>query len=310
MEKHDRIYIAGHNGMTGKALVRRLTAEGYSSLITRTRAELDLTDTCAVNEFFRAEKIDFVFLAAAKVGGILANSTKPVEFLYDNLMIQNNIIKSAYENGVKKICFLSSSCIYPRECAQPMKEDHLLTGPLEPTNEGYALAKISGMKLIEYYRREYGKSGISVIPCNLYGTGDHFDASAHVLSSLVKRFVDAHDDNAPSVTVWGTGKARREFMHVDDAARACVSLMNTYDGDPVNCGWGEDVSIRELAETVRAAVGYTGEIIFDASKPDGMPRKCVDTERIRALGFCPEITFAEGIRRTVEEYRVLKKPAS
>ena len=295
--------------MAGKALVRRLSAEGYTSIITRTRSELDLVDTASVRAFFAAERIGHVFLAAAKVGGIFANSTKPVEFLYDNLMIQNNVIRSAFENGVKKLCFLSSSCVYPRQCEQPMKEEYLLTGPLEPTNEGYALAKIAGMKFVEYYRREYGKSGISIVPCNLYGTGDHFDlASAHVLSSLVKRFVDALDEKAASVTVWGSGTARREFMHVDDAARACLFLMQHYDGDvPVNCGWGTDVSIRELAETVRTAVGFAGAIEWDTSKPDGMPRKCVDTARMDALGFRPEITLAEGIRRTVEEYRALKK---
>ncbi|MEK6795003.1 MAG: GDP-L-fucose synthase [Spirochaetota bacterium] len=304
-----KIYVAGHSGMVGSAIVRLLRKEGASNIIVRTHAALDLTDTAAVKNFFQEETPDHVFLAAATVGGIIANSRYPVEFLYNNLMIQNNIIRSSYDIGAKKLCFLGSSCIYPRECPQPIKEEYLLTGRLEPTNEGYALAKIAGLKLVEYYRREYAFKGVALMPCNLYGTNDSYDLEhSHVLSALVRKFVDACDQNSGSVTVWGSGNARREFMHVDDCARAALFVMRSYDGDTfLNTGWGSDVTIRELAEKMKRLTGFKGKIEWDTSKPDGMPRKCLDTSRMTGLGFAPAISLEEGITRTIDEYRKLKK---
>jgi GDP-L-fucose synthase len=242
------------------------------------------------------------------VGGIQANLSHPAEFLHDNLIMQCNVIHQAFLHEVRKLCFLGSSCVYPRDCPQPMREEHLLTGPLEPTNEGYAIAKIAGLKMVEYYRRQYGFNGVSLMPCNLYGTNDHFDfENAHVLSSLVRRFVDAVDDQADAVTVWGTGSARREFMHVDDAARAVLFAMESYEaGEILNVGWGDDISIKELAETVAGLTGFTGCLEWDRTKPDGMPRKCMDVSRMRALGFSPRITLREGIERTIGEFRALK----
>ena len=301
----DKIYVAGANGMVGSAVARLLRAKGFQNLLLPTRSELDLRDGELVADFFGAHAPAIVILAAARVGGIQANMESPAEFLYDNLAIQNNVIHCARTYGVRKLCFLGSSCIYPRAATQPMRESDLLTGPLEPTNEGYALAKIAGIKLVEFYRKQYGFNGISLIPCNLYGTGDSFDSRhSHVLSALVRKFVDATIQNQKAVTMWGLGKARREFMHVDDAASAVVHMLDVYEsGAILNVGWGDDVSIAELAAMVAREVGFDGEMIWDASKPEGMPRKCMDVTRMRELGFSPSIVLAEGIRRTVAEYR-------
>jgi GDP-L-fucose synthase len=270
---------------------------------------LDITQQEQVKAFFDKEKPEYVFLAAARVGGIQANIDHPADFLYENLTIQNNVIHQSYLSGVKKICFLGSSCIYPSKCSQPMKEEYLLTGPLEPTNEGYALAKIAGLKMLEFYRKQYGFCGISVMPCNLYGTNNSFDPlNSHVLSALVKKLVDAVDNKAQSITIWGTGAARREFMHVDDAAEAILFLMEHYDSPQlINIGWGEDVSIKELALMIAQKAGFEGELIWDITKPDGMLRKCMDVSRIRTLGHTPEITLKNGIQKTIEEYREVKR---
>lgn len=309
MTKNSRIFVAGHNGMVGSAVVRLLKAQGFSQLILRSRSELDLCNTLAVAEFFHKENPEIVVMAAAKVGGIKANSTYPADFLYENLVIQNNLIHQSHVNGVKKFCFLGSSCIYPRECPQPIKEEYLLTGPLEPTNEGYALAKIAGLKMVEFYHRQYGFPGISLMPCNLYGTNDCFDLDkSHVLSALVRKFVDARDNNTPEVVVWGSGRARREFMHVDDAAAAILFALDRLEGPKfVNVGWGEDVTIKELADLIAKVTGFNGKVVWDTAKPDGMPRKCMDISRMKALGFTPHITLQKGVEQTVGEYRMLKK---
>jgi len=309
MKKESRIYIAGHRGMVGSAILRKLKEREYENLIYRTHERLDLTRQEQVEEFFDKEQPDYVFLAAARVGGIQANIDHPADFLYENLAIQNNVIHQSYLHGVKKLCFLGSSCIYPRACPQPMKEEYLLTGPLEPTNEGYALAKIAGLKMIEFYRKQYGLPWISVMPCNLYGTNNSFDPlNSHVLSALVKIFVDAIDDERKSVTIWGTGTARREFMHVDDATEALLFLMEQYDSARIiNIGWGEDVSIKELATLIAEKTGFQGNLIWDKSRPDGMPRKCMDVSRMKDLGYSPVITLEEGIEKTITEYRELKK---
>lgn len=309
INKKSRIYIADHNGMVGFAIVRLLRKCGFDNLILRSSKELDLRDSLAVEKFFEAETPDVVILAAARVGGIRANIDHPADFLYENLAIQNNVIHQSYLNGVKKICFLGSSCIYPRKCPQPMKEEYLLSGPLEPTNEGYTLAKIAGVKMIEFYRKQYGFCGISVMPCNLYGTNDSFDPMhSHVLSALVKKFVDAVDNKAQSVTIWGTGTARREFMHVDDAAKAILFLMEYYDSPQlINIGWGEEISIKELALLIAQKAGFEGKLIWDTTKPDGMLRKCMDVSRIKTLGYAPKITLEKGIQKTIEEYREFKR---
>ncbi len=308
MNKNDKIYVAGHLGMVGSAIVRQLEKRGFTNLTVRTPGELDLINTNSVAEFFKSEKPDCVILAAAKVGGIHANMHHQAEFIYENLMIQTNVIHQAYLHGVKKLCFLGSSCIYPTKCSQPMKEEYLLSGVLEPTNEGYAIAKIAGLKMTEYYNRQYGFNSISVMPCNLYGTNDNFDPeNSHVLSAMVRRFVDAVDDGANSITLWGTGVARREFLHVDDAAAGIVFLMNNYD-DPefVNLGWGTEVTIKELAEMVSQTAGFKGELVWDSSKPDGMLLKCMDSSKLNKLGFTPQITLEEGVTRTIAEYKQLK----
>lgn len=313
MNKAQRVFVAGHGGMVGSAIVRLLKERGFKNLILCPHRELDLRDAPAVQKFFAAQKPEIVILAAARVGGIQANLNHPAEFLYDNLSIQNNVIHQSFISGVKEFCFLGSSCIYPRECPQPMKEEYLLTGPLEPTNEGYALAKIAGLKMVEYYRRQYGFNGISVMPCNLYGTNDSFDSlHSHVLAALVKKFVDAVNNRIENVVVWGTGSARREFMHVDDAAEAILFLMDHYHGvDFVNIGWGSDISIRDLAELIAQKTGYQGLITWDAAKPDGMPRKCVDTTRLRALGYAPKISLEDGIVKTIKQYReMVSSPGS
>jgi GDP-L-fucose synthase len=308
-EKTGKIFVAGHRGMVGSAIHRRLLADGYGNIVTQAKKELGLRDTPAVRSFFSEEKPEYVFLAAARVGGIMANMQSPGEFLYDNLMIQNNVIHQSFLAGVKKVCFLGSSCIYPRACPQPMREEHLMTGKLEPTNEGYAVAKLAGVKMMECSRRQYGLKGSSPIPCNLYGTNDSFyPRSAHVLSSLVGKFVDAVDEAEGEVTVWGTGVARREFLHVDDLADAVLFLMTQPDPpEIINVGSGFDVSIRELAGRVAHAAGFGGKLLWDASKPDGMPRKCLDVARMTRLGFRPRIGLEEGIAKTVAEYRDLKK---
>ena len=298
IDKNAKIYIAGHRGLVGAAIVRQLEKAGYSNLLTATSKDLDLREQAAVRDFFAEHKPDFVFLAAAKVGGILANDTYPAEFLYDNLMMEANVIDSAYRNGVEKLLFLGSTCIYPRLAPQPLKEEYLLTGPLESTNEWYAVAKIAGIKLCQAYQRQYGARFISAMPTNLYGPGDNFDLEkSHVMPALIRKFHEAKMRGAPTVTVWGSGKPLREFLHVDDCAAACLFLMEHYEGhDIVNIGCGSDISIAELAGLVKQAVGYAGDIVYDSSKPDGTPRKLVDTGRITALGWQPAIGLEAGIR--------------
>jgi len=295
--------------MVGSAIVRLLQKKDFDNLILRTRKELDLLDFDGVKNLFENEKPEIVILAAARVGGIQANINYPGQFLFENLGIQNNVIHASMLNSIKSLCFLGSSCIYPRSCPQPMKEDYLMTGPLEPTNEGYALAKITGLKLVEFYKKEYGLNGISLIPCNLYGTNDNFDpVNSHVLSSLVKKFVDAKHYGLSEVTLWGTGVARREFMHVDDAAAATLFLLeNCEDENLVNVGWGKDISIGELAGIIADLVKFRGEIVWDHSKPDGMPRKCLDVSKQTDMGFRPKIGLSEGVEKTIVEYRRRKK---
>jgi GDP-L-fucose synthase len=304
MELNDKIYIAGHRGMVGSAIWRRLERAGFGNLIGRTSAQLDLKDQAAVQAFFQKERPDYVFLAAAKVGGILANNIYRGEFLYDNLMIQSNTIDAAYRSGVKKLMFLGSSCIYPKLAPQPLKEEYLLTGLLEPTNEPYAIAKIAGIKLCDAYRSQYGCNFISVMPTNLYGPNDNYDLnSSHVLPALIRKFHDAKVNGDPVVTLWGSGKPRREFLHADDLADACLFLMQEFD-EPgfVNIGVGEDVEIKELAEMISRIAGYTGEIVHDLSKPDGTPRKLMDVTKLNRLGWKASISLEEGLRRTYKEY--------
>ncbi|HEX4697288.1 MAG TPA: GDP-L-fucose synthase [Candidatus Udaeobacter sp.] len=302
MKKSDKIFVAGHRGMVGSALVRRLKTQGFVSVVTRERAELDLADESAVAKFFAAEKPNFVILAAAKVGGIKANNDFPVEFLLANLRIQNNVIRSAYEGGVRKLLFLGSSCIYPKLAPQPIPETALLSGPLEPTNEAYAIAKIAGIKLCQAYSREYGANFISAMPTNLYGPNDNFDLeTSHVLAALIRKAHEAKNRKTRELIVWGSGKPRREFLHVDDLASACLLLLDKYDSpEIINVGYGEDISVRELAELICDVVGFNGELAWDATKPDGTPRKLLDVTRIRALGWQPEIALREGIARTYE----------
>jgi GDP-L-fucose synthase len=304
MHPDSRIYVAGHAGLVGSAICRRLGAAGYSGLILRTREEVDLRDAAAVREFFAAENPEYVFLAAARVGGILANSTRPAEFIYDNLAIEINVIDAAYRAGVKKLQFLGSSCIYPKFAPQPISEDALLTGPLEPTNEWYAVAKIAGIKMAQAYRRQYGFSAISLMPTNLYGPGDNFDlTSSHVVPALIRKFHEAKIAGAPQVEIWGTGSPRREFLHVDDLADAALHLMLHYDGEEmVNVGTGEDVTIRGLAELIGSITAFRGGLVFDESKPDGTPRKLLDVSRLNGLGWKARISLAEGVRTTYEWY--------
>ncbi len=305
MEKNKKIYIAGHRGMVGSAIHRKLKAEGFTQFVQRTSAELDLRDQAAVRAFFETEKPDYVFLAAAKVGGIVANNTYRAEFLYDNLMIQSNIIDSAYQNGVEKLMFLGSSCIYPKMAPQPLKEDYLLTGLLEPTNEPYAIAKIAGIKMCDAYRSQYGANFISVMPTNLYGPNDNYHPeNSHVLPAMIRRFHEAKLNGLDEVVIWGTGTPRREFLHVDDLADACYYLMQHYN-EPglVNIGVGEDISIQELATLVAKIVGYQGRISNDTSKPDGTPRKLMDVQKLTNQGWKARINLEEGIASVYGEFK-------
>ena len=300
LTKDSRIYVAGHRGLVGSALTRALYARGYENLLLRTREQLDLADQLAVRHFFEATRPQVVILAAARVGGIHANNSRPAEFIRDNLLIQDNVIDSAQRNGVEKFVFLGSSCIYPKLAPQPIKEEYLLTGPLEPTNEWYAIAKIAGVKMCQALRREYGFKAISLMPTNLYGPGDNFDLNdSHVLPALIRRVHEAKVRGDASVVVWGTGTPRREFLHVDDLADAILFLLHAYDDEPiVNIGWGEDVTIRELAELIVSAIDYKGRVIFDSTKPDGTPRKLLDVTRLSGLGWRPRIPLQTGIENT------------
>lgn len=305
MDKQSRIYIAGHRGLVGSALVRELSRQGYCNIITCTHAELDLINQEAVNTFFQVEKPDYVFLSAAKVGGIGANSKYPADFIYQNLMIATNIIHASYKNNVKKLLFLGSSCIYPKMAEQPIKEESLLTGALESTNDAYALAKITGIKMCQAYNQQYGTKYISVMPTNLYGINDNFDLeTSHVFPALIRKFHEAKINNEPAVTIWGTGTPIREFLFVDDLSDACIYLMNTYEEDKiVNIGTGVGVTIKELAESIMQVVGYKGEIVFDISKPDGTPIKINDVSYLNSLGWKAKVSLLDGIKRTYEWYK-------
>lgn len=305
MELNSKIYVAGHRGMVGSAIIRNLQSKGYTNIITRTSKEVDLRNSQAVSDFFAAEKPEYVFLAAAKVGGIQANNIYRADFIYENLMIQNNVIHNSYLNGVTKLLFLGSSCIYPKLAPQPLKEEYLLTGPLEETNEPYAIAKIAGIKMCESYKRQYGCNFISVMPTNLYGPNDNYNLnSSHVLPALIRKFHDAKENKLPSVEMWGTGTPMREFLHADDLGDACVYLMNTYDGEKfVNIGSGKDLTIKDLALLIKDIVGYAGEIIHDLTKPDGTPRKLMDVSYLHSLGWKHKTELPEGIKQVYEEFK-------
>lgn len=308
----EKIFVAGHRGMVGSALVRALESRENTQLLLRTRQELNLCDESSVRQFMKAEQPDVVILAAARVGGIQANLDAPADFIYENLQIQNNVIDSAARSGVKQLCFLGSSCIYPRLAPQPMPEEALMTGPVEPTNAGYAMAKIAGLTMAKAYHQQFGMQVVCPMPCNLYGPGDCFDLQkSHVLSALVRRFVDARDGGVESVTLWGTGSARREFMHVDDLANAVLFVMQKWDSpEIINVGTGEDVSISELAQLIASQCEYKGEIKWDTEKPDGMPRKCMDVTKLSGLGYQPRISLREGIAGMIAEYTQLKQAGS
>ncbi|MCP9748672.1 GDP-L-fucose synthase [Lacihabitans sp. CS3-21] len=307
MEISDKIYVAGHNGMVGSAIVRKLKSLGFTNFLLRTSKELDLRNQTEVFDFLQTEKPDYVFLAAAKVGGIVANNTYRGQFLYENLQIQNNVIHGSYLAGVKKLMFLGSSCIYPKLAPQPLKEDYLLTGLLEPTNEPYAIAKIAGIKMCEAYRDQYGCNYISVMPTNLYGPNDNYDLNnSHVLPAMIRKFHEAKLENKPSVELWGTGSPMREFLHANDLAEACVYLMENYnDSTLVNIGTGVDVTIKELAETIKTEVGYEGEIVWNTEKPDGTPRKLMDVSKLNGLGWKHSIELKDGIAMVYNEYKAL-----
>jgi len=320
MQKEDKIYVAGHRGLVGSAIVRNLKAQGFENIIVRTHDELDLTNQAAVREFFETERPDYVFMCAAKVGGIQANKTALDQFLYQNMQIELNTIMSAFETGVKKFCFMGSGCIYPRECPQPIKEEYILTSPLEITNEGYALAKISGLKLCEYLNTHHPDKAdfISVMPCNLYGPGDNYHPEhSHVIPALLRKFHEAKESGSPEVVMWGTGVAMREFLHIDDIADASVYLMQNYSGDPgknpgepgmswINIGCGSDLSMKELGQKIAKIVGYEGNIVFDHIHPDGTPRKLLDSSKLFSLGWKPKISFEEGLMQTYEDYKINK----
>lgn len=305
MHYSDKIYVAGHRGMVGSAIVRKLESLGFENIITRSSKELDLRNQEAVAEFFETEQPDYVFLAAAKVGGIVANNTWRADFLYDNLMIESNVIHQAYKSGLKKLLFLGSSCIYPKLAPQPLKEEYLLSGSLEQTNEPYAIAKIAGLKLCEAYHDQYGCNFISAMPTNLYGPNDNYDLqSSHVLPALLRKFHEAEESQESQVVIWGTGAPLREFMHADDLADACLYLMKHYnDRTPVNVGVGEDISILQLAEMIKELVGFNGRIVLDATKPDGTPRKILDVRKLHSLGWRHKISLKEGLRQVYEDYK-------
>ena len=305
LDRHKKIYVAGHGGLVGSALVRKLEKEGFTNIVTRTHAELDLTRQAEVEAFFKKEKPEYVILAAAKVGGIHANDTYPADFIMKNLQIECNVIDAAYKNQVKKLLFLGSSCIYPKECSQPIKEEYLLSDYLEKTNEAYALAKIAGLKMCSYYNRQYGTNYISVMPCNLYGINDNFSLeNSHVLPALMRKFHEAKLKGDTRVIVWGSGRPLREFLNVDDLADACLFLMDTYEGDEFfNVGYGEEITIMDLAYLIKKIVGFEGEIVMDASKPDGTMRKLTDISRIKALGWEPKITLETGLKETYQWFQ-------
>jgi GDP-L-fucose synthase len=305
MELNSKIYVAGHRGMVGSAIIRNLQSKGYTNIVTRTSKEVDLRSSQDVSDFFATEKPEYVFLAAAKVGGIQANNIYRADFIYENLMIQNNVIHNSYLNDVKKLLFLGSSCIYPKLAPQPLKEEYLLTGPLEETNEPYAIAKIAGIKMCESYKRQYGCNFISVMPTNLYGPNDNYNLnSSHVLPALIRKFHDAKENKLPSVEMWGTGTPMREFLHADDLGDACVYLMNTYDGEKfVNIGSGKDLTIKDLALLIKDIVGYAGEIVHDLTKPDGTPRKLMDVSYLHSLGWKHKIELPEGIKQVYEDFK-------
>lgn len=305
MNKTDKIYLAGHRGMVGSAIERKLRKDGFTNIITRTSKELDLRNQQAVNDFFEAEQPDYVFMSAAKVGGILANNIYRAEFIYDNLMIELNVVHASHTTKVKKMLFLGSSCIYPKLAPQPLKEEYLLTGELEPTNEPYAIAKIAGIKLCESYRRQYGDNFISVMPTNLYGPNDNYDTeSSHLFASFIRKFTVAKRDKLKEIEIWGDGTPMREFLHVDDMADACLFLMENYDGEEIfNIGTGTDVTVLELAETMREVSGFNGTFKFDASKPNGTPRKLMDVSKLEKLGWKAKITLEEGVRMVMEEVK-------
>jgi GDP-L-fucose synthase len=302
MDNNSKIFVAGHRGLVGSAIVRRLQLLGFNNLVLKGRDELDLLNQAAVEDFFKVEDIEYVFLAAAKVGGIMANKEKKADFIYENLQIQNNLIYYSYKNKVKKLLFLGSSCIYPRDCVQPIKEEYLMTGALEPSNDAYALAKISGIKMCQSFNEQYGTDFISVMPTNLYGPNDNFDlTSSHVLPALIRKTYEAKLNRLPSLELWGSGSAKREFLHVDDLADAVVYLMEHYDGSQIiNIGTGEDLSIKELAYKIKELIGYDGEIIWDASKPDGTPRKLLDVSKLSALGWKHTISLEAGLKETID----------
>ncbi|GAC1449621.1 MAG: GDP-L-fucose synthase [Chitinophagaceae bacterium] len=312
MEQNQKIYIAGHNGMVGSAIHRNLENKGYQQILTRTSKELDLRNQQAVTQFFEKERPEYVFLAAAKVGGIVANNTFRADFLYENLMIESNIIHTAWKNGVKKLLFLGSSCIYPKLAPQPLKEEYLLAGPLEATNEPYAIAKIAGIKLCEAYRDQYGANFISVMPTNLYGKGDNYHPSnSHVLPGLIRRFHEAMENNAPEVVVWGTGTPKREFLYADDLAEACFFLMQEYNNRAlINIGTGEDLSIAELAMIIKKTTGFKGNILYDESKPDGTPRKLMDVSKLHSLGWHHNISLTDGIKLAYQDFLQTQKPVA
>lgn len=305
MNKDDKIFVAGHRGLVGSAIVRKLEKDGFNNIILKNKKELDLTDQTGVKYFFEKEKPFYVFLAAAKVGGIHANNTYPAEFIYQNLMIQNNVIHSAYEVGVKKLLFLGSSCIYPKFAPQPMKEEHLLTGVLEPTNEAYAIAKIAGLKMVEYYKKQFDVNYISAMPTNLFGPGDNYDLqNSHVLPALIRKFHEAKEGNKAFVEVWGSGKPKREFLFIDDLAEAILFLMQNYDGSEfVNIGTGKDISIADLASLIKDVTGFKGNLKFNSDKPDGTPRKLMDVSRINTLGWKASTSLEEGIKKAYQAYK-------